>query len=299
MKNENHFIQEYLRFRQKMVTQLGIATPDYLLLTYFCGHCQQNSSHFFLLSTKSYENLTAIINRMSLIKNENNNKTCSHCNNDNATLMQLIFSSFYYALDQDFWIKFLIENRKFKAYSLGLMRLSGQLIHFENALSAEYSTQLFQGVDLLFRQGIEARLLGNFDDAIHYFTEIISSDPDCPQVYKELSNIYIRLKRRPLAKSMIKKYLTLNIEDAEGHYLLGFLYGGERLYSHATIELQKSIELNPKHDESYFYLGKIYHEQEKNDKAKEQWIKVLEINPDHSLAKIGLADLELETHESD
>jgi tetratricopeptide (TPR) repeat protein len=86
-------------------------------------------------------------------------------------------------------------------------------------------------------------------EALKYFNEALEIDPDYWIVYRDRSQIYLKMAR----------------------------------YDDAISDLTRAIELNPTSSKSYYYRGNVYFELEEYEKAIEDYSAAISIVPEYGL----------------
>jgi tetratricopeptide (TPR) repeat protein len=108
---------------------------------------------------------------------------------------------------------------------------------------------------LLFTVAQVYAAIGAYDQALFYFTEIISMDPEYCEYHNERGNLYVKMGRS---------------QDAMNDYL-------------------KTIDLSPPYPEGWTNLGQAYLQIEDAGKAVEAYTVSLDLNPSQTLALVGRA----------
>jgi Tfp pilus assembly protein PilF len=77
--------------------------------------------------------------------------------------------------------------------------------------------------------------------------------------------------------------------DAEAHYELGRLYGGD--LAKAEREFRRTVLINKSHIRARYALGLIYRHQKKFKKAQKEFEEILQIRPEEKKARRYLEKL--------
>ena len=129
------------------------------------------------------------------------------------------------------------------------------------------------------------------------FTEI---DLD-PELWYQLGLAYLHLREYSQAIKAYEKTISLDPNYPEVFYNLGEIYLALALKSKKSDDLvkasemyQKAIELDPTYSKPFNGLGKVYHLSGNISAAIGQWKKALQVDPDHSgsLFNLGMAYFE-------
>ena len=120
--------------------------------------------------------------------------------------------------------------------------------------------------------------------AIAKAQEAAKQDPEAPEVWKVLAEIYTTTGWWSRAEEAWKKYLALADEAdpaplAEALRALGFLAYQRGDVAAARSYFERSLALEPENEEALAWLGRIYMEQGDGAKAADYWSRAAAINP--------------------
>jgi tetratricopeptide (TPR) repeat protein len=103
-------------------------------------------------------------------------------------------------------------------------------------------------------------------------------------------NMFSWLEDRPVVKKIgYTLYLYDITRDAEAHYELGRLYGGD--LAKAEREFRRTVLINKSHIRARYALGLIYRHQKKFKKAQKEFEEILQIRPEEKKARRYLEKL--------
>ena len=137
------------------------------------------------------------------------------------------------------------------------------------------------------QRGIEAHQNNNLDDAITYYTEVISLDSDhsiIPQAYHNRGNAYYFKGAYDLAIADYNKTIALNPDEAQAYHSRGYTYYVKGAYDLAIADYNKTIALNPDEAQAYYNRGNAYYFKGAYDLAIADYNKTIALNPDEAQA---------------
>lgn len=124
-----------------------------------------------------------------------------------------------------------------------------------NYLAGEYikSMSYYKKASLVETKSIESRLgcvypasaLGNWDEVIKIYSEILTIDPQNSSVNYRMAYIYYVRKDYEKAVNYLSKVLALYPFDYDSNYLLGQIYVIQGKIIEAKTHLKKALEYNP------------------------------------------------------
>ena len=123
----------------------------------------------------------------------------------------------------------------------------------ENLPQIIESTSL-EDIKELFRQGVSAYRYGLFEDSAEIFQNIISTNPEIPEVYANLGNVFFRQER----------------------------------FEEAIDCWKKAINIDASHVSCYVNIGNAYYAADNIDEAMRYWFEALAIAPDHGTALMNI-----------
>ena len=153
------------------------------------------------------------------------------------------------------------------------------------------------------RRGRERHLEGNLGDAIVYYTEVISLDPDrfiAANAYYNRGLAYGRKGELDKAIQDFSKVIDWNDNYAAAYYNRGLAYGRKGELDKAIQDFSKAIDLKPAYAEAYNYRGNAYAQKADSDRAIQDYNKAIELSPEYAAVYYnrGLAFLRLQQWEN-
>ena len=146
--------------------------------------------------------------------------------------------------------------------------------------------------------------------AIEEYKAAINADPQSPQLYDGLAELYFRTTRVRDAEATARELLKTHPDDIDAHKLLGRIYLrqlGEQQNSpssaspsgnvldEAIAEFEKIVALQPKSVEDHMVLGSLYTVKHQQAKAEEQYKIAQSIEPESEEVVLNLARVYVES----
>jgi len=136
--------------------------------------------------------------------------------------------------------------------------------------------------------GVAYNSLGQYQQAIGYFREVLRIRPDYAKAWNNLGDSYTRVGQDQQAIDYFQKALQINPNFAEAWYNLGVIYGMLGQYQDAIESFQKSLRINPDIADAWNNMGAIYGNLGKYQQAIDCFTEALRINPDYVAARTNL-----------
>ena len=133
------------------------------------------------------------------------------------------------------------------------------------------------------RRGVMAQMENNVDDAITYYSEVISLHPDTSTLiiaYQGRGFAYFLKREFNSAIWDLTKVIEYNSNNALDYYSRGTAYSLTREFDLAIKDYTKAIELNPEFAEVYVHRGAAYVEKNEVGLALKDYNKAIELKPD-------------------
>ena len=142
-------------------------------------------------------------------------------------------------------------------------------------------------VQSYLQSGISAQMENKLDDAITYYSEVISLQPDSPITFGSYYNRAVVYSSKGEFYNAIQDYTKViewNPEGADGYYNRGTAYGQSNELDLAIEDFNKAIELTPEYAEVYYNRGTAYNYKGEYDMAISDYTKVIALNPGNANA---------------
>ncbi len=129
--------------------------------------------------------------------------------------------------------------------------------------------------DKSFFDGISEKMLGNYDNALHYFEQAVKIDPNSAAAYNEIANASVQLGRIADAEKAAEKAVSLDKGENKWYLLqLADIYRFEKKWSQAAAQYERVIKIDPDDVENYFRLGAVYEVMNKIPEALKVYDKI-------------------------
>ncbi len=146
---------------------------------------------------------------------------------------------------------------------------------------------------LYFNIGFTFEKLKLFKKAEYSYRKAISLDPDEPDYYYNLGYLLMKDKKHTKeAVECFKKVLEKQPNDPNTFFNLGIIYLKGKNYATASKCFKKAYDLNNFDTLSLFYEGNAQKRLGNSEKAREIYNKVIEISPEYSWAYYNLAQID-------
>lgn len=151
---------------------------------------------------------------------------------------------------------------------------------------------------LYFNIGFTFEKLKNFEKAEYSYRKAISLDPDEPDYQYNLGYLLMKDKKRTKeAVECFKKVLEKEPKDPNTYFNLGVIYLRGKAYETASKCFKKAYALNNYDILALFFEGNTYQQMKDYKAAKEIYQKVIEITPEYSWAYFNLAQISWEEND--
>jgi tetratricopeptide (TPR) repeat protein len=154
----------------------------------------------------------------------------------------------------------------------------------------------------------------NVQHAVEEYKAALNADPNSPQLYDGLADLYFRTGRVHDAETTARELLKTAPNDIDAHKLLGRIYlrqlgeqqnapsssspSGNTL-DQAIAEYEKLIALQPKDVEGHMVLGQLYTVKHDQQKAEQQFKIAQDIEPESEEVILNLARVYVEAGDID
>ncbi len=101
----------------------------------------------------------------------------------------------------------------------------------------------------------DLKMQGQGEEAIKVLQKILMDNPQCVEAYEEIGDNYLAMRELDKAKAALSMAIQTDKTSANGHYLMGFLYSIQELWTKSIEELEVADKLTPNHPEILRCLG--------------------------------------------
>ncbi|PKD43351.1 serine/threonine-protein kinase [Rhodohalobacter barkolensis] len=125
---------------------------------------------------------------------------------------------------------------------------------------------------------------GNYEDAVQYFNDALSSDPTSADAYLGLAEAYEYTGDYEEAESTYKRAISLKPDYWAGYNNLGAFYFRNSNYDKAKEQFRRVIEVTPDNYRGYMNLGSMHYFTEQLEEARVMYEKSLDLEKTYSAA---------------
>lgn len=132
----------------------------------------------------------------------------------------------------------------------------------------------------LEKQGDELRTQKAYLDAIDYFRQALTKDPNNAAIQNKVGISELMLQRYHEAGKEFEKAIRNNPKFAEAYNNLGVVYYERKKYGSAIKYYKKTIGLDPNSPSAFSNMGAAYFAQKKFEQASEAYAQAVKLDPD-------------------
>jgi len=125
---------------------------------------------------------------------------------------------------------------------------------------------------------------GNYEEAIKYFNDALSTDPTSADAYLGLAEAYEYTGNYEQAESIFKRAIRLKPDYWVGYNYLGAFYYRNSDYDKAKEEFRRVIEVTPDNYRGYMNLGSMHYFTGQLEEARTMYEKSLDLEKTYSAA---------------
>lgn len=131
----------------------------------------------------------------------------------------------------------------------------------------------------------------DFATALSVYEEILTKQPDFPEVHVKASYLLYRTGDTNEALNEAKAALKDNPDDAEAHKNMALALDEQQKFDAAIAQYQEALRIKPDYESVRYDLGNLYYHMNSFDQAIAEYRKCLAINPNDAdaHANLGLA----------
>ncbi len=137
--------------------------------------------------------------------------------------------------------------------------------------------------------GLIATREGRTSDAIGYFEQALSQNPDHWIALENLGNAYRQQKRWPEARQMLERAVAVRPQDPEANYSLAMVFAQMDDSDRAYEYLERALKLRPGYPEALNNLGVLYLRTKRRDDAIRSFEECIRVAPGFDRSYLNLA----------
>ncbi len=141
-----------------------------------------------------------------------------------------------------------------------------------------------------FGKGSDSYGIGEYEQAIDYYSRAIEFDPKYSIAYNRRGSSYGSLSQYMKAIRDFNKAIELDPKSSHAYYNRGLSYHKFGQYEKSLKDFNKAIELDPKSSHAYYNRGLSYHALGQYEKAIEDYNKAIELDPKDISAYLNTAE---------
>ena len=152
-------------------------------------------------------------------------------------------------------------------------------------LHAQNKPYIEPNVPSYLMRGLIAQVENNLDDAITYYGEVISLQPDSSilaKVYTARGEIYASKREYDLAIADWTRAIEIDSTDFQPYFNRGTTYSSKGNFDAGIRDLNKAIELNEENAFAYNNRGVSYYKNGEYDVAIRDYTTAIELDPQHA-----------------
>lgn len=139
-----------------------------------------------------------------------------------------------------------------------------------------------------FNEGLAYFKTGDYDSALHEFSEAVQKNPNFLEAVYYLALTYERKGMYPEAERFYQECIAIDNRYLPARESLGLLYYGQQRYLQAKEQLEIAKNLNSIVPEVYYCLGEIYRMEGNCPFALAAFERALQLNSSYLLASDAL-----------
>jgi len=151
-------------------------------------------------------------------------------------------------------------------------------------LHSQYKHYIEPNAKGYLSRGVDAHLKGDLDDAIVYYTEVISLQPNTSVLRLAYINRGLAYRAKRDFDNAISDYneaIELDPNDTQVYILRGGVYARKRDFDNAISDYNEAIELDPNDTQVYSRRARVYARKHDFNNAIKDYTKAMELEPDY------------------
>jgi len=152
-------------------------------------------------------------------------------------------------------------------------------------LHSQYKHYIEPNAKGYLSRGVDAHLKGDLDDAIVYYTEVISLQPNTSVLRLAYINRGLAYRAKRDFDNAISDYneaIELDPNDTQVYILRGGVYARKRDFDNAISDYNEAIELDPNDTQVYSRRARVYARKHDFNNAIKDYTKAIEFKPDYA-----------------
>jgi len=137
---------------------------------------------------------------------------------------------------------------------------------------------------------------GQVDQALALYQQLLSAEPDHPDLLNLVGAAYINLNDFPRALTHLQRAVAVQADHAGAHENLGVLWGKQANYPEAIASFRRALAVNPNSAGAWLNLAGALRRSGQTDDAIEALRKVTQLNPQAVRAHRELTELLLQSN---
>ena len=146
-------------------------------------------------------------------------------------------------------------------------------------------------IQQIFQQAVTADTEGKFNEAEHFYIEILKEEPNNPFLHNNLGIILKKLGRSVEAERAYKKAIEFKPDYAEAHNNLANVLKELGQLDQAEASYKKAIEFKPDYAEAHYNLGNFFYTFGTLSEAEVSLKNAIQYKPNLTLAHNYLANI--------
>ncbi|REL38765.1 tetratricopeptide repeat protein [Rhodohalobacter sp. SW132] len=181
------------------------------------------------------------------------------------------FALAHAGLGQAYWSKY--ENTRERTWINRAVEVSKIAYDLNNKL-----------LQVNITRGMISSGTGNYEEAIQYFNDALSTDPTSADALLGLAEAYEYTGNYEQAESTYKRAIRLKPDYWAGYNYLGAFYYRNSNYDKAKEQFRRVIEVTPDNYRGYMNLGSMHYFTEQLEEARAMYEKSLDLEKTYSAA---------------
>ena len=140
----------------------------------------------------------------------------------------------------------------------------------------------------LCKKGFEFSVQGEFTQALEYFKEAATENPEQAAAWYGLGSCYIGLEQPEQAIDAFKQAIRSSENKAQAYFHLGHYYFTLERHEEAIAAFEQAVDIDPDFGPAYFGLGLLFSEAGRLEDEQEAFTQVLRLEPDKAASHFNM-----------